>query len=488
VTTAIERASTTPIVAITLGILALAVRSYAIGAQSIWFDEAISLINARQSLPDVISATRADVHPPLYYLLLHVWLIVRQTDAYARLLSAIIGAATVSLVYLVGVRLLRSRLAGLLAATLLALAPAHVAISQEARMYPLLGLLAIASVLVLDWALCRDSWRAWVTYAIVCALLPWTHYYGLFVLVAHGIGNLALGWHKPRQIARAWLALGLAGALFLPWLPSFLAQLNGVHTSFWITAFDVEQLGETFRELAFFYTPDHGALSDPLTQGASYLYYALVLAGSFILLWRRGVGIVLPLLLGVPIALAIAVSVWLVPIYNERYLLFIQPTFILLAVVGLLDLRKWWTLAAVLLLVTADVVSLRSWFRDDYYARPDLRQAAHEIVADFQPGDVIVHTAAMTNVPITYYVGSGYPTVQLGSNQREHAQQIGHDYQRVWLVRTEDSAGSSVDSDVGAFMADFSLIQKWPLKGHAALYLYEFPPPPPGTRSATPAG
>ena len=88
-------------------------------------------------------------------------------------------------------------------------------------------------------------------------------------------------------------------------------------------------------------------------------------------------------------------------------------------------MRKWWRLAAVLLLVTADIVSLRSWFRDEYYARPDLRQAAYEIVADFQPGDVIVHTAAMTIVPVTYYVGSGYPTVELGANQREHAQQIG---------------------------------------------------------------
>jgi len=59
---------------------------------SIWFDEAISLVNARQSLPDLINATRSDVHPPLYYLLLHVWLTVRQSDGYARFLSAIIGA------------------------------------------------------------------------------------------------------------------------------------------------------------------------------------------------------------------------------------------------------------------------------------------------------------------------------------------------------------------------------------------------------------
>ena len=50
--TLIERGAQTPVVVISLGLLALAMRSYAIGAQSIWFDEAISLVNARQSLPE----------------------------------------------------------------------------------------------------------------------------------------------------------------------------------------------------------------------------------------------------------------------------------------------------------------------------------------------------------------------------------------------------------------------------------------------------
>jgi len=472
----VQRCASDPVLAVILGVLALAIRAYQIGAQSIWYDEAVSLLNARQpGLTSVISATQSDVHPPLYYLLLHAWLAVRQTDGWARLLSAIVGAASVSLTYMVGVRLLRARLVGVVAATLLAFAPAHVALSQEARMYPLLGLLTVVSVLLLDWALRRDSVRAWLTYALVCALLPWTHYFGFFVLAAHGLGSLVLGFRKPRLVARAWLALALAGALFLPWLPSFSAQLAAVHNGFWITAFELEQLGETFRELAFFYTPDHGALSDPLTQAGSYLYYALALGGTIVVIFRRRSATMLPLALGIPIGLAIAMSVWVVPIYNERYLLFTQPAFVLLAVVGLMDLRKWWRVGAVVVLMVGNLVSLRTWFRDDFYARPDLRQASHEIVAGFQSGDVILHSAAMTNLPVTYYVGNGYPTVELGPNQREHVQQIGHEYRRVWLVRTEDSAGNSVDVEVAMFMADFKLVQKVPLKGNAAIYLYQSP-------------
>lgn len=41
--------------------------------QSIWFDEAYSIMVAKQPVAQAIDLAAVDTHPPLYYLLLHVW-------------------------------------------------------------------------------------------------------------------------------------------------------------------------------------------------------------------------------------------------------------------------------------------------------------------------------------------------------------------------------------------------------------------------------
>src|SRR5882672_287197 len=117
------RVAILPWVPLVLVGLALVVRSYRLGANSIWFDETVSLINAQLSVPNLIDATRADVHPPLYYLLLHAWLSVpvvgsQHPESWARFFSAVCSAGTVGLSYVLGVELMGSRVVGLIAALL----------------------------------------------------------------------------------------------------------------------------------------------------------------------------------------------------------------------------------------------------------------------------------------------------------------------------------------------------------------------------------
>src|SRR5438132_4114356 len=156
------------------------------------------------SLPDLMDATRADVHPPLYYLLLHVWLGVpvvgsQHPESWARFFSAVCSAGTVGLTYMLGVELLGSSMAGLLGALLVTFSPASVAQGQEARMYPLLGLLTFGALLLLHRALTQDSGATWVAFGAVCALLPWVHYFGFFVLAALGLVGIARARRDPRR-------------------------------------------------------------------------------------------------------------------------------------------------------------------------------------------------------------------------------------------------------------------------------------------------
>src|SRR5215213_7140092 len=65
----------------------------------LWLDEAQSVAIARHSLPGLVDALRADGAPPIYYVLLHVWMaIFGDGDGAVRSLSIICGLAAVAVI------------------------------------------------------------------------------------------------------------------------------------------------------------------------------------------------------------------------------------------------------------------------------------------------------------------------------------------------------------------------------------------------------
>ena len=69
-------------------LLAFALRIWAIDAQGIWGDEAFSIYTAGQPLSYVVSGG-ADLHPPLYHVLLHFWMdIAGRSPLAVRFVSA----------------------------------------------------------------------------------------------------------------------------------------------------------------------------------------------------------------------------------------------------------------------------------------------------------------------------------------------------------------------------------------------------------------
>src|SRR5918912_3546877 len=129
------------------------------------WDEAATVYIAARPVPDLLAYLRGAPfeHPPLYYLLAHAWLGLGSDETTLRLLSALLGALAVPLLGLLGAEL-AGRRAGLLAAALLAVAPAHVFYSRDARMYSLLALLGVVALYALVRAERGDgrgSWALW---------------------------------------------------------------------------------------------------------------------------------------------------------------------------------------------------------------------------------------------------------------------------------------------------------------------------------------
>lgn len=69
------------VLAFVLVALGFGLRLFHLDAQSFWYDEACSAAIAKGTLAQIVSNRFLDVHPPLYYLLLHWWKAISESDS-----------------------------------------------------------------------------------------------------------------------------------------------------------------------------------------------------------------------------------------------------------------------------------------------------------------------------------------------------------------------------------------------------------------------
>jgi len=215
-------------------LVAFALRTYALGARELGFDEVGSVFIAARGPLGLLAYLRGAIreHPPVYYLLLASWMPLAGRSEFAvRFLSVIIGMATVAATCRL-VWKATNRPVALLTTFLLVLSPFHVRVSQDARMYGLLALSSLLSIFIFIRLLSQDRARWWGLFWLVTGLGMFTHYYMAFVLLAEDL-FLLLNWRRYRHLWARWLAIhaaaGGAVALWALLSPGLWATI----LSFW---------------------------------------------------------------------------------------------------------------------------------------------------------------------------------------------------------------------------------------------------------------
>ena len=84
----------------------LVLRSLRLSWQPIWWDEGYSIYFATESPARMLWLTARDIHPPLYYALLHFWLGIAggPSPENGRILSILFGGLSLPLAVLAGTR------------------------------------------------------------------------------------------------------------------------------------------------------------------------------------------------------------------------------------------------------------------------------------------------------------------------------------------------------------------------------------------------
>jgi hypothetical protein len=232
-------------------LFAWGLRIHNLGAQSLWYDEGNSYVQATRSFADIAANAARDIHPPGYYWLLAAWRAVAgETEFALRFPSALGSLLTVALAYALGRRLYGAG-AGLLAGVFVALNTFSVYYAQETRMYALLALWGAAGMWALVLLVQKPTPRRALALGLINAAGLWTQYAYPFFMLAQGVvvvGYL-LTQGRTRAVARTGKAQGsfyqnslapsrlrvfafffaanlFAIILYLPWLPTAWAQIT----------------------------------------------------------------------------------------------------------------------------------------------------------------------------------------------------------------------------------------------------------------------
>lgn len=431
-----------------LTLLGGGLRFYAIGAKTVWLDEAFSLWLANQPLVDMWAwLIKIDQHPPLYYTLLHGWLLLLgDGQGAARALSALCSGLTLPLYY-GACRYLLPRRTALLATLLLALSPFHIRYAQEVRMYALLTLLVALTCYLLLRVLFDERARQqrwpWVALALAQSAVMLTHntatvFFPLALNVGVGGAWLWRRWQggesalpnlNKADFPRRWLSgQGLALVGWLPWSVPFVIQAAMVDREFWIGPPTVGMVYETLHNFNWAFLP---AWLPPVIL-LNLVWWGLASGGIYALRQTPDRAWLLFALLVLPVGGELLVSLRR-PIFSDRTLIWVTLPYFMLVGAGI-ETQGQRVVSALSALLTTRmnsaaaspnrlkqvavqptvlgisglllVIGVYGWALSSYYVgfeKEEWAEAAAYVAARVAPDEMILFNATWVQLPFQYY-------------------------------------------------------------------------------------
>ena len=466
-----------------------------VDAQGLSLDENSTLAQAKLGLGALVHQLASrNVHVPLYHILMHEWIRVAGTsDLALRVPSLAAGTAAIPLLYLLG-RQVFSPATGLVAATIGAFSPVWVWHSDEARMYPLLLCLGLASTCALLRALGRGGLARWSGYLVLTTLCLYTHYFAALLLLAHAVGALLFGdRHRRGQWA---LTAAFVLVLFVPWVevmlrlrlePHGLGSLTNGAVTPGPSAAPLSVLSSFATFLLVFLTGYRdkaqmavvalvavGAwplLALAIGLGARARAFLRTRAAAFLLVW----------LLSTVVAIFV-LNAFRGGVLMQRYAILASPPLFLLLARGLLALVPRALVATGIAAVALLPLAVASAFDRSNPVKEDFRTAAAIILDRWQAHDRVLAVPGYGVLPLQHYLPTDVPVQGVDVTARATTGPAAFETLRaddlgpppaIWVVTTYLGSHDPRNVVLDALGRYAVLTRRWRLGGDFDLLRYE---------------
>jgi uncharacterized membrane protein len=491
--------------AVVIGIivaLAAVLRFFRLGYQSFWIDEILTI--GSYSSPEGGVPYRIkllwDVHGPLYSLVMHIWSMVRSSEAWLRAPGAAAGVITVVLMYL-WLKRLSDEGTATAGALLMAVNPFNVYYSQELRFYSFLTMFVVLSLLVFSYFNEKPSFRSGLLLGITLGFACLSHFMAVFLCMGLALYIVVTGRLKGNHLKYGALAALLTVAIVSPWIYRqifFLSRIRATDPSQLPVVYRMEGKGPSALmtypyglyafAMGYSYGPDLRELHEAssvsfllkkywLEIGLSALLFGAAAISGLARLFREKNSALFLSVLAATAGLVTASAMLKIKVLNVRYFMCAFPVFIAIVACGIPRSKRAATLTVSLLAILMLYSTINYHFYNRY-ARDDIRGAVDIISKNERPGDLIL-APGMEPVVSYYYRGiRPVESIYAAHLDRYGVERILHRItegrRRVWLVRCRPWDTDADGHILSLLDGQTNLISKAELPG-ISLILYEMP-------------
>ena len=376
---------------------------FRITRESLWYDESYTGALVRQPIFNIIDVTGGDNHPPLYYIMLRVFVLIFGNSVLSLRAFSAIGALALAALGIGPVRRAMGDRTGFLYTVLALFLPITVSMAQEARMYTWAAFFVTGSALYGYLGFDEGKAKDWIGFGLFTLCAAYTHYYALLAVGMVGALLLVLILIKKKKAAPFLLTAAAVAVLYLPWVFVLAGAVSRVKSRYWIPPVtgDVVMNVLVYPFSNKFSTPIH-----PFLPFFSFITSAIILLyGILTPIGRRDKGVTSAGIATVAYILTLAAGIaasWIIrPVLVDRYMVPVLGLFVLGVSYGMARLGSKLTgsiLALVFILLVSDVQI--SHTLSNRFNGPMLEAVE---TLDVEPGDIFLHTDEHTLGTFCYY-------------------------------------------------------------------------------------
>ena len=398
-------------------LLAISLRLFKLGFHNLWFDEATSVFT---TLPGFnLARFIADFNPPLYYLLLKLWVHwTGYSEFMLRFPSIVSNIISIFLLYKIGRKYFDDKV-GRLAAFIMAIAPLHLWYSQEVRGYTLYTLLILVMVYFLGLAIEKDHWRDWLIFTTASLMAIFVSYISFVALLAT---LFFLRKTKDRMFTWLFCTSSTVIIFILIWGHVFFRRLLDARVNFWASYSSFSSIRIMLDNFNLGYN------GNSITYPLILVLSIVILLYSFLRkkLSAEQLNLLYFLLFSLTIMFLLSTAM---PIYIPRSMLAFSPFYYLFIARGVRNITlSWMRIFIIAVYIIMTCLALIAYYNDDI-----ADQAHHEGVILKKPvkpisvylknhvatDDIIIYTAIDIMFPCWYYLWEHYPVAYYFSSDHE---------------------------------------------------------------------